>query len=136
MTTARSYLRLGVKHIVACLAAAGLLLRLVAPALVAPISSPLDALWSPAALAALGYEVCSHAALSGADGEPERPAPQDKRAHHCMACCAPASLAGAPPTAFALPVWKQTRIDRRYALTPATPALSIHVVRQRGPPPA
>lgn len=135
MIRKRSFVGLYLGPIAAFLAAAGLLLRLAAAALIAPIGSPFDAVSSQAGRGALGYEICFHAAPSSADEQPELPAPQNNRAHDCMACCAPASLVGAPPLAIDLPVRRETRVDRLIASTPTVAALSVHVVRQRGPPP-
>lgn len=122
--------------IAAFLAVTGVLLRLAAPAFVAPTVFPLDALFgSLAGLGALGYEICFHAAPSSADEQSELPTPQNNRAHDCMACCAPASLSGAPPQVIDLPIRRKTRVDRPIASTPTVATPSVHVVRQRGPPP-
>jgi hypothetical protein len=134
MNKKRSFLGRDIGPIAAFLAVAGILLHLAALALVAPIGSPFDALSWRAGLGAFDYEICFHAAPSSAHDQPELPAPQNKRAHDCVLCCAPASLAGTPAPAMGLPIRREARADRMTASTPTLAGLSIHVVRQRGPP--
>lgn len=135
MIKKRSFRGLGLGPIGSILAITGLFLRLVVPTFVAPIASPLDALpGSPAVLDALAFEICRHSEPSSAE-KPEQPTPQKKRAHDCMACCTPASLARIPPQAIDLPVCSDARVNQPVTPTPVVAALSVHVVRQRGPPP-
>lgn len=132
MNKKRAFFGPDIGPIAVFLAVVGLILRLAAPAFVAPVGSPFNTLSWQVGLGALDYEIC-HTVPSTADDKPGLPVPQNK-CNDCVLCCAPASIAGTPTPGMDFPIRRESCADRVTASTPILAGLSIHVVRQRGPP--